>query len=414
MSTAELSKKKAAIALRRAPGMGWKALLLLAAVAVCLVFILLLFTTINRAFGLVAFENTREPTSLVPGAESVDDLTRAELLSLVEEYFSEGLLRRLESETPLTARSDAGLRRLVQDRIIDPRIVRSWSLFESFFQQNEIQEYAEDNPEQNLAFRSWLNLSFLTSHQSSRPEEAGIRAALLGTLWIVGLAVLVAFPVGVMTALYMEEYARRNLFTTLVNLNIRNLAGIPPVIYGLLGLAIFVRRLQPVTSGAFLGIPDAQSAAGRTILSGGLTLALLILPLIVINTQEALRSIPSGYRQACLSVGAPKWRVVVQRLLPYSFDRLLTVVILAISRVIGETTPLIIVGAATFIVSDPAGIFSQFTTLPAQIFFWSTRPQLEFRNLVAAAIVVLLILSFGMNILLIRIRESLRQSKKDL
>ena len=403
-----------AFRIRNAQGVAWKLVFLIATVGVCLVFLSLLLTTLNSTFGVVAYENAREPESLLPGRESLQEMTRDELLGLLRENLSTGMLRRLDSDKPLTERGENELREIVQERIVEPEIVRSWTLLQSFLAQDAIAAHAQAHPDHDLAFRSWLSADFLTSHQSSRPEDAGVRAALLGTIWIVLLAVVFAFPVGVLTAIYMEEYARRNIFTTLVSLNIQNLAGVPSVIYGLLGLAVFVRLMEPVTGGAFLGRPEAMTAAGRTILSGGLTLGLLILPLVIINTQEAFRSIPPGYRQACLSVGAQKWRVIMQRLLPFSFDRLLTVVILAISRAIGETTPLIVIGAATFIVADPAGVFSKFTALPVQIYFWSTRPQEEFQKIAAAAIVILLLLSFGMNIVLILLRENVRQAKRSL
>jgi phosphate transport system permease protein len=211
-----------AFRIRSAQGVAWKLLFLVATVGVCLVFISLLLTTLNNTFGVVAYQNAVEPEDLVPGRGSLEELRRPELIGLLRQNLSTGMLRRLDSEEPLEERRDNELREIVQERIVEPEIVRSWTLMQSFFSQDAIAAYAEAHPDQDLAFRSWLTAEFLTSHQSSRPEDAGVRAALLGTIWIVLLAVVFAFPVGVLTAIYMGEYARRNIFTTLVSLNIQN------------------------------------------------------------------------------------------------------------------------------------------------------------------------------------------------
>jgi phosphate transport system permease protein len=202
---------------------------------------------------------------------------------------------------------------------------------------------------------------------------------------------------GVGAAIYLEEYAGDNWFNRIIQTNINNLAGVPSIIYGILGLSIFVRPLQAITSGAAFGLTDPTTANGRTILSAGLTLALLVLPLLIINGQEAIRAVPTSMRQASFGLGATKWQTVWHHVLPGAIPGILTGTILAISRAIGETAPLVVVGASTFITFDPTGPFSKFTTLPIQIYQWTSRPQDEFRTIAAAAIIVLLVLLLSLN-----------------
>jgi phosphate transport system permease protein len=249
-----------------------------------------------------------------------------------------------------------------------------------------------------LVFRNWVSSEFLTSSQSAEPEQAGVRTAILGSLWMIAITILFAFPTGVAAAIYLEEYASDNFFNRIIQTNINNLAGVPSIIYGLLGLAIFVRLLEPFTSGAAFGPTiDGATANGRTILSAGLTLGLLILPLIIINAQEAIRAVPSTIRQASYGLGATKWQTVWAHVLPSAISGILTGTILAISRAVGETAPLVVIGASTFITIDPSGPFSKFTALPIQVYQWTVRPQAEFRNIAAAAIIVLLILLLSLN-----------------
>jgi phosphate transport system permease protein len=215
---------------------------------------------------------------------------------------------------------------------------------------------------------------------------------------MITITILFAFPTGVAAAIYLEEYASDNFFNRIIQTNINNLAGVPSIIYGLLGLAIFVRLLEPFTSGAAFGQTiDAATANGRTILSAGLTLGLLILPLIIINAQEAIRAVPSTIRQASYGIGATRWQTVWNHVLPSAISGILTGTILAISRAVGETAPLVVIGASTFITIDPSGPFSKFTALPIQVYQWTVRPQAEFRNIAAAAIIVLLILLLSLN-----------------
>jgi phosphate transport system permease protein len=204
-------------------------------------------------------------------------------------------------------------------------------------------------------------------------------------------------PIGVGAAIYLEEYATKNRLNSLIQININNLAGVPSIIYGLLGLTIFVRALGSITQ-------------GRSLLSAALTMALLILPLIIINAQEAIRAVPDSLRQASYGVGATKWQTIWHHVLPVALPGILTGNILAMSRAIGETAPLVIVGAAAFAVADPTGPFSTFTALPIQIYGWTARPQQEFKIIAAAAIIVLLIVLLSLNSVAIILRNRFRKT----
>jgi phosphate transport system permease protein len=241
----------------------------------------------------------------------------------------------------------------------------------------------------------WLDGQFLTNMPSRFPERAGIRSAVLGSLWMMGLTALISVPLGVASAVYLEEYAQEGWLLRIIQVNIANLAGVPSVIYGILGLAIFVRF----------------AALGSSLLAGAMTLSLLILPIIIISTQEALRGVPSGIREAAFAVGATRWQVVWGHVLPAAAPGILTGVILALSRAIGETAPLIMVGAAG-LVAVPQSVMDPFTVLPIQIFNWTARPQDEFQGLAAAAIVVLMVLLLGMNLTAILLRNHF-ESKRE-
>jgi phosphate transport system permease protein len=203
----------------------------------------------------------------------------------------------------------------------------------------------------------------------------------------------------------LQEYAQDNAINRLIQTNINNPAGVPSIIYGMLGLTIFVRVLSSLTSGAITGYPDADPNNGRTILSAGLTMALLILPVIIVNGQEAIKAVPASLREAAYGVGASRWQVVWHHVLPNAVSGILTGTILAMSRAIGETAPLVIVGASTYITFDPDSVFSKFTTLPIQIYQWTSRPQDEFRAIAAAGIVVLLGLLLALNAFAILLRN---------
>jgi len=235
----------------------------------------------------------------------------------------------------------------------------------------------------------WLSWGLLTNPPSRKPEKAGLSIAISGTLWIMSLTLLVAFPIGVAAAIYLEEYAPKNRWTRMLQINISNLAGVPSVVYGLLGLGIFVEWMH----------------LGRVVLAGALTMALLSLPVIIISSQEALRAIPWSLREAAYGVGATRWQVTASHVLPAAVPGIMTGVILAVSRAIGETAPLLVAGAAGFLTSKPGSFFDSYTTLPIQIYNWMSRPQAEFRDLAAAGIIVLLALLISMNLIAIIIRQ---------
>ena len=220
----------------------------------------------------------------------------------------------------------------------------------------------------------WLDWQFLTSFPSRSPEKAGLKAALYGTLWLVGLTALLSIPIGVAAAIYLEEYAPKNRLSTLIEVNIANLGGVPSIVYGLLGLTIFVRAF----------------ALERSGLAGALTMSLLVLPIIIIAAREAIRAVPNSQRQASYALGATRWQTVRHHVLPSALPGILTGVILAVSRAIGETAPLITIGALTYVAFVPKGPMDRFTALPIQVFNWAARPQQEFRGLAAAGILVLL------------------------
>lgn len=236
---------------------------------------------------------------------------------------------------------------------------------------------------------AWLDWQFLTSFPSRHPAEAGIISAIVGSLWLMGLTALFSVPLGVGAAIYLEEYASEGWFLRVIQVNIANLAGVPSVIYGILGLALFVRYF----------------ALERSLLSGSLTMSLLILPIIVISTQEALRSVPDALREGAFALGATRWQVIRSHVLPAAAPGILTGIILALSRAIGETAPLIMIGALTFIAFLPASVMDAFTVLPIQIFNWTARPQQEFQNLAAGAILVLMVFLFLMNLSAILLRN---------
>lgn len=241
-----------------------------------------------------------------------------------------------------------------------------------------------------------LSWNFLTSFPSRRPEDAGIVSALVGTIWVMILVALVTFPIGVGAGIFLEEFVPDSWIARSIEINISNLAGVPSIIYGLLGLQVFVRILFPITQ-------------GRTVLAGALTLALLVLPIVIIATREALRAIPGSLRQAGFALGATRWQVIRSHIFPLALPGILTGVILALSRAIGETAPLITIGALTYIPFLPElslrGLQSPFTVLPIQIYNWVSRPQAEFHALAAGAIIVLMVILLLMNATAIYLRN---------
>ena len=226
-----------------------------------------------------------------------------------------------------------------------------------------------------------IDFDFLTSLPSRKAEKAGILTAWVGTLWIISFTFLIAVPLGICAGIYLEEYGGKSKLASILEVNISNLAGVPSVIYGLLGLEIFVRVFS----------------MGSSVIAGSFTLALLILPIIIVATREALKAIPSTIRAASYALGASKWQTIWNQVLPASFGGILTGVILAISRAVGETAPLIVVGALAYVPFTPKGPMDEFTVLPIQIFNWVSRPQHAFSVNSAAAIIILLLITFAMN-----------------
>ncbi|MFQ5472714.1 MAG: phosphate ABC transporter permease PstA [Dehalococcoidia bacterium] len=235
----------------------------------------------------------------------------------------------------------------------------------------------------------WLSWDFLT-HFPSRlnPERAGVKSALFGTLWLIGLTAVVSVPTGMAAAIYLHEYARKNRLTRFIELNIANLAGVPSIVYGILGLAVFIRLL----------------GLGRSIIAGALTLSLLIFPVVIITSREALAAVPDSIRQAAFGLGATRWQTVRAHVLPAALPGMMTGVILALSRAIGEAAPLIMIGALTFIAFVPDGPMDAFTALPIQIYNWCDQPDAIFHELAGAGILVLLGLLLPMNAVAVGIR----------
>lgn len=238
-----------------------------------------------------------------------------------------------------------------------------------------------------------LNIRFFTSFPSRVPEKAGILSAWVGSIFVMVCTILISFPLGIAAAIYLEEYAKKTHLNNFIEINIANLAGVPSIIYGLLGLELFVR---------FIGL-------GRSVLAGSLTLSLLILPIIILSTREALRTVPFSIREASYAVGATKWQTIRYQVIPAAFGNILTGMIIAISRAIGETAPLITIGALTYIAFLPKSLFSPFTVLPIQIFNWVSRPQKGFSNNAAAGIIVLLFITLLINAIAVVLRYRYRK-----
>lgn len=408
----------------------------------------LLYTIINDSFGLVAVVNENEPDALVaslgydPAQTSLEDLSQEELVGLLQASVTSGVGRRLErdqrffadrlafeseatwaeicaSDEPPTGctmapRDQANVLQLVYERVVVPDIIATNELVPSLLKPQAFNDeiaagfesgrFPEYSPEQvSIEWRAWFNPTFLRSPASATAETAGIRTAILGSLWLVVITILFALPVGVGAAIYLVEYARPTRVNDIIQTNINNLAGVPSIVYGMLGLAIFVRALEPLTSGSLFASNPADN--GRTLIAAGLTLGILTLPVVIISAQEALKAVPDSLRQAGLALGATRWQTVRSQILPVALPGILTGAILAVARAIGETAPLILVGAAGFITADPTGPFSKFTALPIQIFQWTSLPQEEFRNLAAAASIALLILLLTLNAVAVILRN---------
>lgn len=550
-----------------------------------LALIALFMNVANEAFGTIGVVNTIEPETLA-GERPLEDLNNDELALILAENVG-GRLRVLirdtisqvdvddftsstvakivgdpnvdpaiagellkdisrEQQAALLANyADHGtIRNLVLEEVVEQQVIASFTLAETIFNFEAIKAeiegpILEDYKQRQrldeakvrvIRFYSWLDSEFLATPMSSRPALAGVRTALIGSAGLMLVVILVALPIGVGAAIYLEEYAEHGFINRLIETNIRNLAGVPSIIYGMLGLAIFVRALAPFSSGLifhynfeaptveaaiariapafnnairykngnisidsdvvdlptvqrivdtflFYGTPsltmqgnsDVRAMAealaramdmavdtaparaeedydieargnyfrfevaraseavfdqlmaslvrinsftpnGRTLVSAGLTLVLLILPIIIINAQEAIRAVPYTIREASYGLGATRWQTIWNQVLPAALPGIMTGAILSVSRAVGETAPLIVVGAATFLLTDPTSPFSQFTAMPIQIFQWTARPQGQFTDIAAAAIIVLLALMLTLNAtaIVLRNRYSIR------
>lgn len=239
----------------------------------------------------------------------------------------------------------------------------------------------------------YLTTDFFTNFASRFPEKAGIKAALIGSLWLMAVVAPVSMILGVGSAIYLEEYAKKNRVNDFIRVNISNLAGVPSVVFGLLGLTIFVRAL----------------ALGNSILAAGFTMSLLILPVIIVASQEAIRAVPSEVRQASYGMGATKWQTILRVVLPSAIPGILTGSILALSRAIGETAPLVVIGVPVIIQFLPADVMDTFTALPMQIYDWAKRPQADFQNVASAGIIVLMAVLLLMNSVAVLIRNKFQK-----
>ncbi len=414
------------------------------ALGVGIVFLLLLLMSVfNRVVGLIAVQEAIPVQTLTDG-RPIEELTSEELAGLLTSnlpnaarvYVRDSLIGQSNFQaspnntmgqflpalalpetvasktlTELTPEDVQALLVIAQDKatltdsvitlVAGREIVDNWDLLPSLTQRATIDaEVAANFPNARIEWISWLDFEFLTSRMTTIAGDSGIRTAFLGTLWVLFLTVLIAFPLGVGTAIYLEEYSRAgansNWISRLIETNIRNLAGVPSIIYGLLGLAIFVRTLEGITQ-------------GRTILSAAMTMALLILPVIIINAQEALRAVPPSIREASFGLGASRWQTIWNTVLPAAIPGILTGTILGMSRAIGETAPLIIIGASTFIAIDPNGPLSKFTVIPIQIYNWTKMPSAQFQDLAAAGIILLLIVLLLFNATAIILRQQFRK-----
>lgn len=242
---------------------------------------------------------------------------------------------------------------------------------------------------------NWIDMDFLTNKLSTDPHKAGIIGAIAGTLWLMAVVAPVTLIIGVGTAIYLEEYAKKGRFQRFIRINISNLAGVPSIVFGLLGLTVFVRGLE----------------LGAVILAGGLTMSLLVLPIVVVAAQEAIRAVPQFLREASYGMGATKWQTIKNIVLPAALPGILTGVILALSRAVGETAPLVVLGIPALLIPLPDGVLDKFTILPLQVYYWTLDSALvaEYANLAAASIIILLVILFLMNSIAILIRNKFQR-----
>ncbi len=243
----------------------------------------------------------------------------------------------------------------------------------------------------------WLDWGFLSNYPSRHPEIAGIKSAMFGTIWVMALTAIFTVPIGVGAAIHLEEYAPNNWLTRVIEINISNLAGVPSIVYGLLGWAVFVQLM----------------GMGRVVLAGSLTLSLLVLPIVILASREAIRAVPNEYRLGAFALGADKWQVIKGAVLPSAAPGILTGTILALSRAIGEAAPVIAISALVYLTFVPSSPLDQFTVMPIQVYNWVSRPQDEFQSLAAAGIIVLLTILLTMNALAVFLRNKYQNRTED-
>ncbi|MBK6730180.1 MAG: phosphate ABC transporter permease PstA [Bacteroidetes bacterium] len=278
------------------------------------------------------------------------------------------------------------------NRIIDSAF-KYWAIFCTVFGLAILFYFIINIIVQGAARIDW---DFLTNLPSRKPENSGIFTAIMGTIWILVLTAIISIPIGVGAGIYLEEYGKRSRLNSLLEINITNLAGVPSVIYGILGLEVFVR----------------SAGLGGSVLTGALTLGLLILPVIIVATREAIKAVPHTIKEASFALGASKWQTIYRQILPAASGGIITGVILALSRAIGETAPLIVVGALMYVPFAPSNPMDEYSVMPMQIFNWISRPQAGFATNAAAAIIVLLIITFIMNGFAIFLRNSWQKKVK--
>jgi len=362
-------------------------------------------------------EDLPELRERIVQAEELNPAEKEQLLTLVNE--TEELVNRedvraqelIEQFNALKQKlkeyafpKSATLYRHLWRKVPKVRIVNTYPLWAKGREQG-----AESDSHLELHF--WLTPQFVVNPPSRKALESGIWPALVGTLWLMGLVAAIAFPLGVAAAIYLEEYAPDNRLTEVIQVNIANLAGVPSIVYGILGLTVFVRTFGAFGAEgkdiAFLGL-RLHLPLGRSVLAGALTMSLLILPIIIIASREAIRAVPDSIRLASYALGATKWQTIWHQVLPAAFPGILTGTILALSRAIGETAPLIMIGALTYVRWPPRGLYDQFTVIPIQVFNWISLPQEQFRHLAAAGIVVLLAVLLSMNAVAVILRNRYR------
>lgn len=394
------------IASRRRRGLVWQIVFLSSLLIGLLALLTLLYTIVDDSFGYIAVQTKIDPEEL--SDRPLEELSKEELIEILRANVSAGLFRRFDRDEPFAERSKESVLQLIEERVVGRDVVASYKLTESLLNRERIEATVRERfPRAELEFHSWLNRDFLTRPMSSVPILSGVGNAVLGSLWVIAITMLLAIPIGILGGVYLEEYASDTWYYRLIETNINNLAGVPSIIYGILGLAVFVRALEPITSGAAFGVTDSN---GRTILSAGLTMALLVLPLMIINAREAIRAVPQSIRLASYGLGATRWQTIWNHVLPNALPGILTGTILSMSRAIGETAPLIVIGASTFIVFNPDSIFDKFTVIPIQIYNWTSQPGSQFRNIAAAAIIVLLTTLLLINATAILLRNRFKRS----